>query len=508
MTESNTITDKPRLERVPSGIAGLDRILNGGFLKGGIYIVQGMPGVGKTIFGNQLCYTHTAAGGKALYVTLLAESHARMLMHMREFSFFDASRLPNALYYISAFQPLEDGGLKGLLDALRREVNAHGATVLVLDGLVAAEERAASDAELKRFIHGLQTAASLVDCTMFLLTSARSQFVSPEQTMVDGLIELTDQLQIGWRAERRLEIKKFRGSDALRGRHAYQITNGGIKVFPRLESRYAHPTEDRDGQGLRVSTGLVELDRMLHGGLPGGSTTFLVGASGTGKTALGLHLLGGCSAAEPGLLLGFYEGPRRLLAKSDGFSLGLRSLVQSGAVEILWQPATEGVLDELGERLLEAVRRRGVRRVFIDGLAGLEQATAEPERIRRFCIALATELRELGVTSLYTAQAEVPVSVEPGTPPTGGISLREVSSLADNIVLMRFVELRSVLHRVISILKLRDSGFDHGLREFDITDAGIVIDETPERAEAILAELAGSRRNGAEARTQRQGQSP
>ena len=61
------------LERVPSGIPGLDIILSGGFLKGGLYIIQGPPGTGKTTFGNQVCFHHVACGGRALYVTLLAE---------------------------------------------------------------------------------------------------------------------------------------------------------------------------------------------------------------------------------------------------------------------------------------------------------------------------------------------------------------------------------------------------------------------------------------------------
>lgn len=66
------------MERLPSGIPGLDTILHGGFLCGGIYIIQGTPGAGKTILANQICYHHAAAGYRALYVTLLAESHARM----------------------------------------------------------------------------------------------------------------------------------------------------------------------------------------------------------------------------------------------------------------------------------------------------------------------------------------------------------------------------------------------------------------------------------------------
>ena len=76
------MSEPQEIERVPSGVPGLDTILRGGFPRGGIHILQGTPGAGKTILGNQICYQHAAAGGRALYATLLAESHARMLLHL------------------------------------------------------------------------------------------------------------------------------------------------------------------------------------------------------------------------------------------------------------------------------------------------------------------------------------------------------------------------------------------------------------------------------------------
>lgn len=100
-------------DRIPSGIDGLDTILAGGFIAGGITIVQGLPGTGKTILGNQMCFNHARGGGRALYVTLLAESHSRMLMHLRDLAFFDASAIPDRLYYVSAFPCLRQTGFAG-----------------------------------------------------------------------------------------------------------------------------------------------------------------------------------------------------------------------------------------------------------------------------------------------------------------------------------------------------------------------------------------------------------
>src|SRR5690242_18025362 len=96
-------------ERLSTSIAGLDVILGGGFFRSGVYIVQGLPGCGKTILANQVCFGHVRAGGTAVYVTLLAESHSRMIQHLSTMSFFDLRAFPEKLAYISAFHDLESG---------------------------------------------------------------------------------------------------------------------------------------------------------------------------------------------------------------------------------------------------------------------------------------------------------------------------------------------------------------------------------------------------------------
>ena len=50
------------IERLATGVPGLDTVLRGGFLRGGLYIIQGAPGAGKTILGNQICFHHVKNG--------------------------------------------------------------------------------------------------------------------------------------------------------------------------------------------------------------------------------------------------------------------------------------------------------------------------------------------------------------------------------------------------------------------------------------------------------------
>lgn len=481
---TTTAAEETAALRVPSGIAGLDMILGGGFMRGGIYIVQGYPGAGKTILTNQICFNRLAsAGGCALFVTLLAENHARMISNMRGLAFFDESRIPDQLVYLSALHQLREEGLTGLAALIRREIQRRRCSILVLDGLVSAQATAASEREFKEFVHGLQEIALASDCTMFLTTNVGKDEVTPEQTMVDGIVELRDHMY-GWRSESDIQVRKFRGSAFLRGRHAYKITTDGLVVHPRLEALLARPSRPDQAGTARTRIGIEKLDALLGGGVPAASTTMVMGPSGAGKTTLGLQFLAGASESEPGLLFGFCETAARIRVKADQNGNPLGSLINSGVVEVLWQPPTDDMLDAYGERLLEAVHRRKVRRLFIDGLNGLMKAAVDPGRMDHFFPALSNELRVLGVTTLYSL--EVPDLLGPAI----RVPIDDLSSIAENMLLLRFIELRSKLYRLISILKVRNSDFDPSLHEFRITNGGMEIEGTAESAESIMSSFA------------------
>ena len=470
------------LARVPTGIAGFDTILRGGFFRGGLYILQGTPGTGKTTLANQICFHRVAAGEHALYVTLLAEYHSRMIQHLRSMSFFDISKIPGQISYLSGFGTLRQDGSKALLDMLRREIAASSASILVLDGFATAQRAEGGSQNFNEFVHELQGIATGTDCTMFLLTSANGPRTSPEYTIVDGIVELSDEL-IGWTAESTLQVVKLRGSDYLRGRHAFRITDDGLVFYPRIEALLAKPTRADNSEIEKVPSGIARLDSILGGGLPAGSTTLIIGPTGVGKTTLGLQFLAHCSADEPGLLFGFYETPARIAIKAREICPPLRAMIDNGTVEVLWQPPTDALLDAYGDRLIDAVHRQGTHRLFIDGLGALRRAATDPVRLGQFLNALTNELRVLGVTTVYTL--EVPDIIGPQIK----APIDDLSSLAENMILMRFVELRSRLHRIISILKVRDSNFDMSLYQFATTERGLSIEDTFESAEAIMTEF-------------------
>ena len=228
---------------------------------------------------------------------------------------------------------------------------------------------------------------------------------------------------------------------------------------------------------------------MLGGGLPEASTTMVMGPTGTGKTTLGLNFLSASTDTSPGLLFGFFETPKRIDAKVAEVCPSLRGLIDSSVVEILWQPPTGELLDAYGERLLEAVKRRSVKRLFIDGLGAFHSATAASDtgRIGLFLTALMNEMRVLGVTTVYTL--EVPDIMGPSI----RTSIGDLSGLAENLILMRFVEVGMELHRFISVLKVRDSQFDQSLHEYKTSSHGLLIETASANAQPTISSSAQER---------------
>ncbi len=284
-------TAQPALPpRLPTGLAGLDLVLRGGLLHGDTYLLVGPPGAGKTVLSNQLCFSHVQVGGRALYITLLAEAPEQLVAHLSPFRFFDPSALGQTVNYYSGYAALESGGLPGLRTFLWDVIRRSRASLLVLDGLATAQASTDSAVVFNRFLHDLNVYARMAGCTSLLLTQTDRLGGHPEYTLVDGVIELALSW-VGTRTVRELRVVKLRGAAFLEGPHAYFLDDQGVTVLPRTEARYALPPAGGLDDGTRRPFGIAALDAMLGGGVVAGTSTMLLGTPGAGKTLLGLTYL-------------------------------------------------------------------------------------------------------------------------------------------------------------------------------------------------------------------------
>jgi circadian clock protein KaiC len=468
--------------RISTGVSGLDTLLGGGLLPGGVYLVMGRPGTGKTTLGNQACFSHVADGARAVYVTLLAETHTRMLRNIRSMSFFQPDLVGSQITYVGAYSVLRERRLPGLLALLRRVISDERPTLLVLDGLTSAHALDEPDAAMKEFVAELQVLTEMARCTTILLANmSAADAESAEHSMVDGMIELTFDTSLQ-RTVREIEVLKFRGSEHMLGRHDLEISQQGLVVRPNTEQLLARRTQpvSTSTHYRRVSTGIPNLDAMLCGGLLASSTTMLLGFSGSGKTMCSLHFLhDGAAKHEPGLYFGFYEKPPRLVESAEHLGIPMRQHQEAGLIDVVWHSPLRFGLDALAEKLLENVQRRQVKRVVIDGIDGFRQNN-NPERTIRFITALVNELAALDVTVLITEETQKIFG------PEVEVRVAGLSALVDNIILLEYLDVGSELKRLMSIVKPRGSRHENHIRELVITDHGIELAPDPTSADKIL----------------------
>jgi circadian clock protein KaiC len=449
-----------------TGIASLDLMLDGGITANALYLFEGMPGAGKTIMASQIAFAFAQRGQQVVYLSLIAESYGKLLQNIRKLAFFDEAMVGTRLQFLSAYSSVMEKGLPGLLDILVSTVEKYAPSLIVIDGFRTARDIAASELDFTRFIHELNTFATTLNCTILLLTPSQGVGPRSEHTLVDGLFELTSS-HTGMRSRREIEVHKFRGSNHLTGKHIFVITQQGIEIFPRAEARWRFFPENPSMQTERLAFGIPKFDRMLQGGVPGNSTTVLIGSPGAGKTLFGVcFLMEGVKNGEVGLYFGFYETPSRLIHKAENLGLALGREVENKNVHIIWNPPTEQYLDQLADQLIGSVEKFGAKRIFIDGMEGFRDSSSSPERMPRFLTALTAKLRSMGTTTIYTE--EIPLSSS-----EIHSSVTDFSALVENIIILRCIEESGHLTRLVSIAKVRDSGFDHGAAHYTITDHGI-----------------------------------
>jgi circadian clock protein KaiC len=471
MTDYDTASSPPPPDSadtntVTTGVAGLDEILGGGLVKGGLYLIEGMAGAGKTILSTQIGFHRVNQGDPVLYVTLIAESHSKLLAHLKGMSFYDADAISDKMLFVSGYHELMRDGLNGFLSLIASTIKTHRPRFMVIDGFRSAREFSSTELELSQFIHELSAFVTAAGCTTLVLAPLSGNEPHPEHTLVDGLIEL-NRFNTGMRRAREIEVHKLRARDHLLGRHFFKITADGLVTFPRLEAR-ALMLEPASDLKARLPFGLPDFDAMLGGGVVKGSTTTLIGPSGIGKTLMALKFLeAGVDAGERCVYFGFYESPARLVGKAESVSIKLADAVEDGRLIIDWQPAVELAIDELAARLVALVKRTGASRLVVDGIEGFHDSANRVERFGLFLNALTHRLRQANVTTLLTE--ELPLYADMGH---GAGSIR-ASAMTENIVLLRYVETSTSLYRIISIVKLRESAHDPSIRRFIIDENGL-----------------------------------
>jgi len=232
---------------------------------------------------------------------------------------------------------------------------------------------------------------------------------------------------------------------------------------------FDHLFSGRTEKGLRVKTGIVELDEMLGGGFMPGDAVMVAGAAGTGKTTLALqYLVNGVKQGEPGIYVTFEELPDQIYRDAKNFGWDLRKMEDEGNFRVVCTSPSLMLESGDGSLLEDVIREVQPRRLVIDSLSHLEMFVKK-EDMRMEAYRMVSYLKTRGMSSLLLWES----------PQISGMSFSVtdvgLSFLVDCIVALKLVEIESSMRKALVVLKMRGSDHDKRLREYDITSQGIAV---------------------------------
>jgi len=462
--------DKVTIRKLPTGVPGLDEILGGGLPEYSFNIIAGVPGGGKTTLAHQIVFANATAARPALYFTVLGEPALKMLRYQQQFTFFDADKLKAAVRFINLSQVVLEKDLDAVLAEIVKEVEAANPGVVVVDSFRTVVRKAAGgtgEVELQAFVQRLALHLTSWQATSFLIGEYTEGEVrdNPVFTVADGLLWLYQQVERN-SIVRKLQVMKLRGQASVPGLHTFRITADGVQAFPRTFGLTGRGEKGRDRR--RLSSGVAELDAMMGGGIPEGDSLLVAGPSGSGKSALATQFIAeGLRRGEPGIVAIFEERPEEYATRAAVLGMDFETPQRDGTLSILYLRPLDLSVDETMREVVDAVQRKGAKRVVIDSLAGFELALAPGFRddFRESLYRMIGALTRTGVTIVSTVEL-----VESFT--ELALSPYSISFLSDDIVRLRYVEIDGQLRKVLMVVKMRGGDHSKDICEYDITSKG------------------------------------
>jgi circadian clock protein KaiC len=464
---------KVTIHQIPTGVRGLDDILGGGIPEFSFNVIAGTPGCGKTTLAHQIVFANATPEKPALYFTVLGEPAMKMLRYQQQYAFFDESKLGKAIRFINLADVVLEQDLNAVFDEIVKQVTAINPAIVVVDSFRTVVRRAmitTNELEMQSFIQRLSQFLTSWQATTFLVGEYAQEEMrdNPLFTVADGLFwlwQVTERNSV----VRKLQIIKLRGQASVPGLHTIRISDDGIQAFSRTLGLVGYKTKPPTRR--RLSIGIPELDTMLGGGILEGDSLLVAGPSGTGKSALATQFIAeGIRRGEPGIMAIFEERPEGYTQRAGTFGLHLKAAEQKGMLETLYLRPLDLSVDETMQAILDAIERVGAKRLVIDSLVGFEMALAPGFRadFRESLYRMIGALTGAGITILSTVEVE-------DTFTALQFSHYAISFLTDDIIRMRYVEIDGQLRKVLVVIKMRGGNHSKDIREYVITDKGVVV---------------------------------
>lgn len=457
-------------DRMTTGVPGLDTVLHGGLIPERGYLLRGTPGAGKTILA--LHFLTATSDDTSLFVNLeedegdIRRNAETLGFNVDDIQFLDLT--PSSDVFIenrsySVFEPNEVE-TEPIASEITEQVRSIDPDRVVIDPVTQFRYLAPDEYQFRKQVTGIMQFFEEEGVTV-LFTSQATQAVPDDdlQFISHGIIDL-EHSELG----RSIRVPKFRGSPVADGWHGFRITESGIRVFPKLQ-----PTEHgRDITPETISSGVPEIDELLHGGIERGTVTILSGPTGVGKTTLGAQFMKEAAGrGERSVIYQLEENAKSFLNRCAAVNIPVKEMQERGTLQFVEVEPLSVSASEFAHNVRTEVEENGAKIVMIDGTGGYQLSlVGNKSDLVTELHSLCRYLKNMGVTAILVEEIQ---SI------TGDFhaTTNNISYIADNIVFLRYLEFQGELRKTIGVLKKRMTDFERTLRQFQITEHGIKVGE-------------------------------
>jgi circadian clock protein KaiC len=223
------------VERVPTGIDGLDALIEGGLPQGSLVLVAGCPGAGKSTLAAQYLYHGAVEHGEKGVYACFSESRRKFMNDMLRFGWDFEKLEKEGKFSFLELQTLKEAGVQPTLDVIFSKVNTFEAKRLVIDSFTVLALAMKEKIDVRTLLHLFYKLLQQSQCTTILITDSswgQSTIGSGvEEFIADGVILLNISLT-SQEAKRTLFILKMRGTKHDLQCHPMYLSERGVEVIP------------------------------------------------------------------------------------------------------------------------------------------------------------------------------------------------------------------------------------------------------------------------------------
>jgi len=462
----------PGTARCKTGISKFDDLLGEGIPRGSSLLIAGVAGTGKTVLLLEFLYRGAKAGEKGIIFSF-EETKERLLATARGLGWDLEHEIERGMVEI-VFIAQPNIVVEQHLLMMQERVEAMQARRVAIDSISVFLHKVKDPQVNREKVFQLASIIQNSQAVGLFATdipygSHQLSRFGVEETVVDGVVLLTSSEE-GFERQRYIEVYKLRNTAHLKGRHNMTVGSGGIAVFPRydVESELREPPSPLE-LTRRHPSGVPGLDPLCGGGLLERSVTLVSGSAGIGKSTLGLQfVIEGARRKEPGLYVALEEGPAQILNTAEGLGLSLKKVIDSGLVDILYLSGEHVRANQFLSLLDDKIRAQSTRRLVLDSVSHMALGGAAIGELRQLLRAMVARFKSRGVTSMFTLESDSMYSTDTVT----GLGY---SSLADNILMLRYASAAGEFQPTVSVVKTRGSSHDRGTHYYSITQGGMRI---------------------------------